>query len=261
MKPDYALVFTLDDAPPTPSSAADALLAALLAAPGFASRAAGNRHGIERFSPHPEHARLTLFGDGEPPFTIVECCAETPGPLLRLADDTALRKVLHAAGGGTAPRGAAQAVGGAPRWRAGLFRVEREPVPSPREDGAAPLSLVVHYYGPVDDAAGFAAHYVAHHPPILARLPGVREVLCYVPLGPALPDWPADPTVIRNEVRFDSMDALLDALASPVLAELRADSQAFPPFGRSTHYPMARHAVTDVRRRAPSRSPEAGAGR
>lgn len=268
MKPDYALVFTLDGAPPPPSPATDALLAGLLTARGSAAHATGDWHGIERFAPHPEHARLTVFGDGEPPFTIVECHAGMPGPLRRLAGDAALRKVLHAAGGDVplhgaaeAAGGASQAAGGAARWRAGLFRVEHEPVPSPREDGAAPLSLVVHYYGPVDDAASFAVHYVAHHPPILARLPGVREVLCYVPVGPALPGWPADPTVIRNEVRFDSMDALLQALASPVLAELRADSQAFPPFGRSTHYPMTRHAVTDDRPPAPSRSPGADAGR
>jgi len=114
------------------------------------------------------------------------------------------------------------------------------------------VALVVHYYGPVDDAATFAAHYVAQHPPILARLPSVREVLCYVPVPapvpvPALMPVPAtpgglraDPTVIRNEVRFDSMDALLASLRSPVLAELRADTKTFPRFGRSTHYPMLR---------------------
>jgi hypothetical protein len=256
MKTDYALVLTSDDTPPAPRPATDELLAALRQA-----CADHDCDGFERFSPHPEHARLTLFGDGEPTFAMVEFHAGTPEPLCRLAADASLHEALHAAGVDAAPDAASRAGGGAARWRAGLFRVEREPVPAPRADGAAPLALVVHYHGPVDDAAGFAAHYVAHHPPVLARLPGVREVLCYVPLGTALPGWPADPAVIRNEVRFDSMDALLDALASPVLAELRADSKRFPRFGRSTHYPMTRHPFTDVRRRASSRSPGADAGR
>lgn len=256
MKTDYALVLTSDDTPPAPLHATDELPVAL--------RRTCSDHdcdGIEHFSPHPEHARLTLFGDGEPTFTMVEFHAGTPEPLRRLAVDAALHAALRAAGVDAAPGAAAQAGDVTARWRAGLFRVEHEPVPAPRADGAAPLALVVHYYGPVDDAAGFATHYVAHHPPILARLPGVREVLCYVPLESALPGLPADPTVIRNEVRFDSMDALLEALASPVLAELRADSKRFPRFGRSTHYPMTRHPFTDVRRRAPSRSPAPGAGR
>lgn len=243
MKPDYALVFTFDGAPQAPLPSADELRTALRRAP-----ATDDCDRLEIFSPHPEHVRLTLFGDGEPPFTIVDCHTAAPEPLRRLAGDAALQAALRTAAG-------------ASRRTAGLFRVEREPVPAPREDGAAPLSLVVHYYGPVDDAAGFAAHYVAHHPPVLARLPGVREVLCYVPIGTALPGWPADPTVIRNEVRFDSMDALLEALASPVLAELRADSKRFPRFGRSTHYPMTRHLFTDVHPRAPSRLPGTGAGR
>ncbi|MCL4183529.1 MAG: hypothetical protein KJ011_08795 [Burkholderiaceae bacterium] len=243
MSTDHALVFTFDRTASAPPPSVDTSYPALHGVP-----APDDCGRFELFMPHPEHARLTLFGDGPPPFTIIECHAATPQALQRLAGDAQLRSALHA-------------VGAAGECRAGLFRVLREPVPAPRADDAAPLSLVVHYYGPVDDAAGFAAHYVAHHPPILARLPGVREVLCYVPAGVALPGLRADPTVIRNEVRFDSMDALLDALASPVLAELRADSKTFPRFGRSTHYPMTRQAFTDAGRQAPSRSPAAGAGR
>ncbi len=44
--------------------------------------------------------------------------------------------------------------------------------------------------------------------------------------------------MIRNEVRFDTMDDLLAALGSPVMPELRADTKGFPRFGRSTHFPM-----------------------
>ena len=191
----------------------------------------GGLDGVEAFVPHPEHARLEIFGDGPPPFAIVECRARSRAPLQALATDAGLPAAL-----------AEFACGG--RWRAGAFRVVSEPVPRPSgELTGAPLALVVHYYGPVDDPAAFAAHYVAHHPALLARLPRIREVLCHVPQGMPLPGWAADPTVIRNEVRFDTMDDLLAALHSPAMRELRDDTRAFPRFGRSTHYPMLRLRV------------------
>ncbi|MCD6674252.1 MAG: hypothetical protein LT106_15555 [Burkholderiaceae bacterium] len=233
MKTEHALVFTCERKARAPLPDAGRLCEALRSLPALE----GGR-GFDVFVPHPEHERLALFGDGEPPFVIVECRGEDPQALRQWLDDSALQDALLQA---CAP--AADAAAEAPQWRAGIFRVEREPVPSPRDDGAAPLSLVVHYYGPVDDPARFAAHYVANHPPILARLPAVREVLCYVPTGAVPRMLPVDATVIRNEVRFDSMDALLASLRSPVLADLRADTKTFPRFGRSTHYPMLRRRL------------------
>jgi len=191
--------------------------------------------GFDVFVAHPEHERLTLFGDGAPPFVLVECAADDAQALLQLAADPALRAAL---------RGAGEAL----HWQAEVYRVEREPVPSPGDDEAAPVALVVHYRGPVDDPAGFAAYYVANHPPILARLPGAREVLCYVPLDAEAARASTDATVIRNEVRFESMDALLAALRSPVLADLRVDARTFPRFGRSTHFPMLRRLAFARRR-------------
>lgn len=234
MRFEHALVFTCERAAHSPLPDADRLCDSLHALPP--REGCG---GFEVFVPHPEHERLALFGDGEPPFVIVECRAQDAQALRQRLDDPTLRAVLlHAGGAGDV--GATTVV---PQWRAGVFRIEREPVPSPRDDGAAPLSLVVHYYGPVDDEAGFVAHYVANHPPILARLPSVREVLCYVPTDAVPQGLPADPAVIRNEVRFDSIDALLASLRSPVLADLRADMKTFPRFGRSTHYPMLRRSL------------------
>ena len=233
MNTDHALVFTFDGDAHSGLPPARELRAALQR---IVATAGVDR--VEVFAPHPEHARLELFGDGAPPFTIVECRAGTPAPLLRLVGDPGWRHALASAG---APE----------RWRAGLFSVVSEPVPEPvpepipvhRANGAAPVALVVHYYGPTDDPAAFAAHYVAHHPATLAQLPRVREVLCYVPTGERLAGVRADPTVIRNEVRFDSMDDLLDSLRSPAMREVSADAKAFPRFGRSTHYPMERLAI------------------
>lgn len=234
MRSEHVLVFTCERTAHSPLPDVDRLCDALRALP-----APDGCGGFEVFVPHPEHERLALFGDGEPPFVIVECRGQDEQALRRLLDDPALRNALLRA---CAP-GNAEAAAEALQWRAGIFRVESEPVPSPRDDGAAPLSLVVHYYGPVDDPARFVAHYVANHPPILVRLPSVREVLCYVPTGAVPRMLDADSTVIRNEVRFDSMDALLASLHSPVLADLRADAKTFPRFGRSTHYPMLRRRL------------------
>lgn len=219
----HALAFTFDADAPAALPDAQALASALA---GFALPPGVD--GIEVFAPHPEHARLEVFGDGPPPFALVEFRAVALGALDTLAGDGRLRTVLAG-------------IGDAGRWRAGLFRVVDEPVPEPeRTDAPAPLSMVVHYYGPVDDPAAFAAHYVEHHPVTLGRLPRIRAVLCHVPCGAPLPGWRADETVVRNEVRFDSMDDLLASMRAPQMREVRADSRAFRRFGRSTHYPMLR---------------------
>ncbi len=113
--------------------------------------------------------------------------------------------------------------------------------PPPR---TAPLSFMVRYYGPVKNAADFADFYTGHHPPILSKFPGIRNVLCYLPLnwrgsGEVLDDR----LIIGNEVVFDDLDALKRALESDVLAEAQADSKHFKAFGESTHHAMHRERV------------------
>src|SRR5262249_58078444 len=54
----------------------------------------------------------------------------------------------------------------------------------------APFSYVVRYHRPAEDEAAFIANYVATHPPTLARLPAIRNVLCYFPLDRANPAGP-----------------------------------------------------------------------
>lgn len=101
------------------------------------------------------------------------------------------------------------------------------------------------YHRPAEDEAAFLRHYLDHHPPILGRLPGVRNVLCYLSL-----DWfpPAgavsSDVMLGNEVVFDSLADLDAALNSPVRDELRADYIALPAFsGPVTHHAMARRAL------------------
>ena len=114
--------------------------------------------------------------------------------------------------------------------------------PHPR---TAPVSYVVRYYPPAEDEQAFIDFYVSHHPQILAKLPKIRNVLCYLRL-----DWKdsagierAD-TMIGNEVVFDSLQDLNDSLKDDVRHELRDDYKQFPPFGGNvTHFAMTRRRV------------------
>jgi uncharacterized protein (TIGR02118 family) len=123
-----------------------------------------------------------------------------------------------------------------------LYPIGGEAAPGPL---TAPFSYVVRYHRPADDEAAFVSHYLADHPPLLAKLPEIRSVLCYLPLDTlATPALPTGNVMIGNEVAFDSPEAFNAAMASPVRAELRAHFRTFPKFtGRTTHYPMMRRRL------------------
>jgi hypothetical protein len=112
-------------------------------------------------------------------------------------------------------------------------------------DLRAPFSYVVRYHRPAEDEAGFIANYIATHPPTLARLPGIRNIMCYFPLERPNPPGLAKPGyLLGNEVVFDDVAAFNRAMVSPVRQELRAHFRAFPPFsGANTHYPMLRTRI------------------
>jgi len=78
------------------------------------------------------------------------------------------------------------------------------------------------------------------------RFPEVREVATFRPapeLRVALP-CAEGRSMQRNKVVFDSGEALVGALASPILSEMRADSAGFPPVSRRpTHFPTATHVL------------------
>ena len=44
------------------------------------------------------------------------------------------------------------------------------PVPS------STCSYLVGYHGPAEDLNAWLAHYIEHHPPIMARFPAIREI-------------------------------------------------------------------------------------
>jgi hypothetical protein len=113
--------------------------------------------------------------------------------------------------------------------------------PAPLE---APFSYVVRYHLPADDDAAFIANYIATHPTTQAKLPGIRGIMCYLPLHDvvtAAGNVASANYLIGNEVVFDDIAAFNVAMASPVRQELRAHYHEFPSFsGGNTHYPMAR---------------------
>jgi hypothetical protein len=114
------------------------------------------------------------------------------------------------------------------------------PVPEPGRPGGRGCSFVVHYPGPAPDLNAWLAHYMAGHPPLFQRFPGIRgiEILTRVDWVSGLPHETVQ-HMQRNRVVFDDPAALGAALQSPVRHELRADYHTFPPFeGGNFHYPM-----------------------
>jgi uncharacterized protein (TIGR02118 family) len=161
------------------------------------------------------------------------------GPLfiaiLAFPSRNALRNAISQAAFRSAPPGLAY-TGTAFERR--LYPVGAEPMPNPL---TAPFSYVVRYHRPAEDEAAFIRNYVETHPPTLAKLPGVRSVMCYFPQHVASPNMPAADYMLGNEVAFDDVEAFNAAMQSPVRQELRQHFHAFPPFtGRNTHFPMRR---------------------
>ncbi len=121
--------------------------------------------------------------------------------------------------------------------------VRRHPVPDPvfrTPAGELPCTYLVAYEGEAADLPVWLAHYIADHPPIMARFPGVRQIEIYscIDWCGGLP-WPRVAHMQRNKVVFDNQAALTAALNSPVRHEMRASFHRFPPFtGPITHFPM-----------------------
>ena len=109
----------------------------------------------------------------------------------------------------------------------------------------APFSYHVRYHRPAEDEARFVEFYLEGHPPLLGRLPGIRNVMCYLPLpGVGVAGLPSADYMLGNEVVFDTIEAFNAAMASEVRRELRADFKRFPAFsGANTHHPMDRQRL------------------
>jgi hypothetical protein len=118
------------------------------------------------------------------------------------------------------------------------------PVPDARfrtAKGKPFCSYMVHYPGTAEDLNAWLAYYIEHHPVVMARFPGIREIEISTRIDWCgfLP-WPRVDYMQRNKVVFDDGPSLQAAMQSPVMQEMRADFHKFPPFtGGNVHFPMA----------------------
>jgi hypothetical protein len=121
--------------------------------------------------------------------------------------------------------------------------------PDPVFRSPEPCTFLVEYPGECAEPTAWLDHYDSHHPKIMVRFPEVREVATFRPapeLRLALPG-DRDRSMQRNKVVFDSGEKLVEALASPIMIEMRADAAGLPPVARRpTHHPMATHELTSL---------------
>ena len=102
---------------------------------------------------------------------------------------------------------------------------------------------MVRYHRPATTKAEFVSHYLADHPPLLAKLPEIRSVLCYLPLETlATPALPSADIMIGNEVAFDSPETQ----RRNGLAGSRRTARTLPHISQ-VHRPQ--HALSDDARR------------
>jgi uncharacterized protein (TIGR02118 family) len=109
----------------------------------------------------------------------------------------------------------------------------------------APVSFVVRYYRPIERERQFTDYYVGHHPPIMARFPGIRNIYCYLPVAcKGVSSVTPSGSFLGNEIVFDSIEDLAAALHSDVRHDLRADYRHFLPHeGEVTHFAMSRRVL------------------
>lgn len=218
----------LRHAPGLSADALDALAARVARVPGL--------HGGLVFSPVADAPAHPFPDDEQPPALAVQ---------LHFAAIEALEAAAEAGGAlGALFDGIAGAA--TPTHQAMVRR--RYPVPDAvlqMPAGGLPCSYLVKYPGAAEDLNAWNRHYNMSHPPIMAHFPAVRLIEIYTRLDWVTGlSWPREDVMQRNKLMFDSPAALSHALLSPVIKEMRADFNSFPPFsGGNVHYPMETRLV------------------
>lgn len=196
------------------------------------------RVGLDLFRPEPEP--VLLFEDGPGPAAVLTLSCQDAGSLRALLEDEA----FHRWAGGALPGLPGDVSASIGLFRTLSFATVGSGVKATRTAG---LSFLVRYYGPMPDVGAFQNFYIKNHTPILGRLPGVRNVFCYLPEDLACDvasSWLAPTQILLiNEVVFDDVNALNAALESDIVQELKADSARFPAFGHSTHHAIRREPL------------------
>ncbi|MBT4588968.1 MAG: hypothetical protein HON14_08465 [Rhodospirillaceae bacterium] len=184
--------------------------------------------GVSVFSP--AQAIDPYTDDGPPPELVFQITVADIAALDAILTDEDVRKLLLPPKGGSAVAEVCEII---------AFDIEGIAEPHSR---TAPLSFNIRYYAPVEDEKIFVDFYLNNHPPILAELPGIRNVFCYVPIA----DYANAPValsncILGNEVVFDTIEALNASMETDVRHRLREDYNAFPvKAGPNTHFAMLR---------------------
>jgi hypothetical protein len=124
--------------------------------------------------------------------------------------------------------------------------VRRYPVPDATfrtPAGERPCTYLVAYEGEAANLHAWLTHYIADHPPIMARFPDIRQIEIYTCIDwcSALP-WPRVHAAQQGGVRQPG--GAHRGAELPVRHEMRAAFARFPPFtGPITHFPMATMTV------------------
>jgi uncharacterized protein (TIGR02118 family) len=213
--------------PPLDPATLDGIVATLRLVPGLRQGLVLTPTPKETAHPFPDNERspalaLQLQFDS---IAMLEAAAAVDGPLRGLADVQKGRVVTQQA-----------------------MLTRRYPVPDAvlrTPPGALPCSYLVQYPGPAVDLNAWHAHYNTHHPPLMAKFPGVRAIEIYTRIDWVSGlDWKREDMMQRNKLLFDSPEALSAGLLSPVLQEMRADFNQFPPFeGGNVHYVLETRIV------------------
>ncbi|MFM0076716.1 EthD family reductase [Paraburkholderia sediminicola] len=129
-----------------------------------------------------------------------------------------------------------------PAFAQQLMAVRKFATPNVLDTGnpSEKCTYLVGYEGEAHNFNAWLTHYLKHHPPLMAQLPGIRELEIYtrVDYRTGL-DIPQATAMQRNKVVFDDPAALAAALASPIRAQMKQDFDAFPPYsGPAAHFPM-----------------------
>ena len=168
--------------------------------------------------------------DGAPPELILQIDLSSKEALVRLGVDAVFKNSIEGSLGGSINYEAFEVLN---------YNVVPGETAPPR---TAQVSYNVRYLPPIKDANTFVDFYIENHVPILKELPGIRNVICYLPIAWHPPtDWECSGCILGNETVFDSIESLNAALASDVRHKLRDDYNAFPiKPGPNTHYAMLR---------------------
>ncbi|MGB7183862.1 MAG: ethyl tert-butyl ether degradation protein EthD [Burkholderiaceae bacterium] len=184
----------------------------------------------------PASAHDPMLDDGAPPALVLQLFFDEINPLeTQLKSDSPLANILSA-------QFATQMAEASIDQQVMLCRPY--PVagpPQPSGDARQPhCTYLVRYLGPAQDMNAWMSDYLSGHPRLMAQLPGIRrlEIFSRIDWCGSLP-WFRATDMQRNQVVFDSPDALNKALNSPLRVQMREHYNALPPFeGAVTHFPM-----------------------